>query len=107
MASAPGLLGALRSAPILSASDSETRIAERIYDRIDPTDFSRQVLSPGANRLLTLRLREVEWNDLGDPDRVISTLLDSGIELPNWATRWQTARERERSTAQCRSIAVA
>jgi mannose-1-phosphate guanylyltransferase len=107
LASVPGLMRALRSAPILSASDSETRIAERLYDRIDPTDFSRQVLSPGARRLVTIGLGEVEWNDLGDPDRVISALFESGVELPSWATRWRTARETEQSTAQCISTAVA
>ena len=34
LASVPGLLRALRSAPIFSAPDSETRIAEWLYDRI-------------------------------------------------------------------------
>lgn len=106
-ASVPGLMRALRSAPIFSVSDSEKRIAEWLYNRIDPADFSRQVLSPGAERLVTLRLGAVEWNDLGDPDRVISTLLESGLELPSWATRWRTARKAARSTAQCVSTAVA
>jgi len=107
VASLPGLMRTLRSAPIFSASDSETRVPDWLYDRIDPADFSRQVLSPGAKRLLTLRLDEVEWNDLGDPDRVISVLLASGLELPNWATRWRAAKEAERCTAQCLSMAVA
>ena len=107
LTSVPGLMRALRSAPIFSASESETRIAEWLYDRIDSADFSRQVLSPGAKRLVTLRLGEVEWNDLGDPDRVISALLESGLELPSWATRWRSARKTERSIAQRLSTAVA
>jgi mannose-1-phosphate guanylyltransferase len=94
VASVPGLLRALRSASVFSTSDRGTRTNEWLYDRIDPVDFSRQVLSPGAGRLLTLRLGEVEWSDLGDPDRVISALLESGVELPPWATRWRAARER-------------
>jgi hypothetical protein len=97
---------ALRSAPVFSVSDSEKRIAEWLYDRIDPADFSRQVLSPGAKRLVTLRLGEVEWNDLGDPDRVISTLLESGLELPSWATRGEPQewlREAPRNAYQRRS----
>ena len=107
LASVPGLMRALRSACVLSASDSETRIPEWLYDRLDPVEFSRHVLSPGARRLVTMGLGEVEWNDLGDPDRVISALLESGVELPSWATRWRAAREAERSIAQSMSIAVA
>lgn len=108
LTSVPGLMRALRSAPIISAFDSETRIAERLYDRIDPADFSRQVLSPGAKRLVTLRLSEMEWNDLGDPERVISALLESGVEFPSWATRWRAAgRNTERSITKFMSTAVA
>jgi len=90
LASVPGLLQALRSAPSFATADCEKGIAE-IYDRIDRTDFSKQVLSPGATRLLTLRLGDVEWSDLGDPDRVINALLESGLQLPGWATRWRPA----------------
>ncbi len=107
LASVPGLLRALRSAPIFSASDSETRIPEWLYERIEPTDFSRQILSPEASRLVTMDLGEVEWNDLGDPHRVISTLLESGTELPSWATQWQAESEIERGFAQRISMAVA
>jgi hypothetical protein len=105
--SLPGLMRALCSAPIFSASDSEIRVPDWLYDRVDPADFSRHVLSPGAKRLLTLRLGEVEWNDLGDPDRVISVLLASGIELPSWAARWRATTEAEQGTAKCLSMAVA
>lgn len=104
--SVPALLQALR-VRVISTSNSEIRIPEWLYDRIDPADFSRTVLSPGAKRLVALHLSEVEWNDLGDPDRVISTLLESGIELPGWATRWRAEREAERGTAQKMSVAFA
>lgn len=106
LATVPGLLRALRSAPIFATSNCDIEIAE-IYDRIDPTDFSRQVLSPGAARLLTLPLGDVEWSDLGDPDRVINALLESGIELPDWARRWRTAGQAKGANAQRISSAVA
>jgi mannose-1-phosphate guanylyltransferase len=106
LASVPGLLQALRSAPLFATADGETGIAE-IYDRINPTDFSRQVLSPGVTRLIALRLGDVEWSDLGDPDRVIYALLESGIELPDWARRWRTAGQAKRPNAQRISAAVA
>lgn len=105
-ATMPDLLRALRSVPIFSNSDTDTRRVEWLYDQLDPADFSREVLVPGAKRLLALRLGEVEWNDLGDPDRVIATLLESGVELPTWAARWRDAREAERTTAQRKSWTV-
>jgi len=106
MATMPDLLRALRAAPICSNSDADTRRVEWLYDQLDPADFSREVLLPGAKRLLALRLSAVEWNDLGDPDRVIATLLESGAELPAWVARWRDARETERTTAQRMSWSV-
>lgn len=47
-----------------------------------PMDFSRQVLSPGARHLVTLRLGNMEWHDLGNPDQVVSTVLARNSELP-------------------------
>jgi mannose-1-phosphate guanylyltransferase len=107
VASVPGLLQALRPAPLYLGGDSETRITEWLYDQIAPTDFSRQVLSPGASRLVTMPLGEIEWNDLGDPDRVLSTLLESELELPNWAAHWRREAEVEPGSNPCVSMAVA
>jgi mannose-1-phosphate guanylyltransferase len=106
LALAPGLTQALRPAPMCLACDGETHIAEWLYDQIAPTDFSRQVLSPGARRLVTMPLGEIEWNDLGDPDRVLSTLLASELELPSWAARWRRETEVEPGGDQCVSVAV-
>jgi len=103
-ASVPGLLEALRSASFLLGSDSETRIAEWLYDMIVPTDFSRHVLSPGARRLVTMPLGEVEWNDLGDPDRVLSTLLASELDLPKWAVQWRRETKVEQGSDQRMSM---
>jgi mannose-1-phosphate guanylyltransferase len=94
--SVPGLMQVLRSALICSTSKAETKIDDWLYDRITPTDFSRQILSPGAARLVTVGLGDVVWNDLGDPDRVISTLQDRGFGLPAWARRWLTQNQLDR-----------
>jgi hypothetical protein len=105
-ASVHDLLQTLRSA-LLPASGAQVDIADCLYDQLAPTDFSRQVLSPGARRLVTVRLGDVDWNDLGDPDRVLSTLLEKNIDLPIWATRWQAEKEAELGAAQHVSVAVA
>ena len=107
LASVPGLVHALRAARICLGRDSETRIAEWLYGRIAPTDFARQVLSPEARRLTTIPLGESEWNDLGDPGRVLSTLLESDLELPHWAARWRRETEVEASSGKCLSMAFA
>jgi mannose-1-phosphate guanylyltransferase len=96
----PHLLQVFGSEPV-PPSHGEDRIADRLYDRIVPTDFSRQILSPGANRLVALPLGGVEWNDLGDPDRVLSTILASGADLPRWVQRWRAAMGVESASAQC------
>ena len=88
LAAVPGLLQALRPVRDLVGSDGETRIAESVYDKIATTDFCRHVLSPKARSLVTLQLGAVEWNDLGHPDRVVSTLLGSDLKLPGWVRRW-------------------
>lgn len=106
-ASVPGLLRVLRSGFVFAAPDSETRVAEWLYDQIEPADFSRQVLSPGTGRLVTLSLGDIEWNDLGDPHRVVSTLIERGWDLPRWAKRWRAEPEPKRSSTERVSVAVA
>ncbi len=87
--SVPGLLEMLRAAHAPARGAPETRIADSVYERITPTDFSRHVLAPGAQRLVALGLGDVEWNDLGDPERVILTLASRRTKLPGWAHRWR------------------
>jgi mannose-1-phosphate guanylyltransferase len=69
----------------------EIRIPDSMYDSISPSDFSRQVLSRSPDRLLALRLSDVNWHDWGHPDRVVSTLLAGNATLPGWVERWQAA----------------
>ena len=102
----PGLLEMFRRELTRSQLNGETRIPDSLYDWISPTDFSRQILSPGARRLVTLRLENVQWNDLGDPNRVLSILLAWDTELPAWAKLWQVGRKAAGASAACRSSAA-
>ena len=90
-ATVPGLMQELRSAGTVPHAGRDTQIDDSLYQRIAPTDFSRQILSQGVSRLVTLPLRNVEWSDLGDPDRVLATILQEGIELPWWFRLWRAA----------------
>lgn len=61
----------LRSfALIASDAPGERKIARYVYERLTYGDFSHQVLTACANRLLVLRLAEAGWSDLGTEDRV-------------------------------------
>jgi hypothetical protein len=89
-ATVPDLLQVLESSEVTNPG-GETRIPDAVYDRIASTDFSRQVLSAATDRLLALRLADVEWSDLGDPYRVLVTLLEKNGYLPDWAKLWPEA----------------
>jgi mannose-1-phosphate guanylyltransferase/mannose-6-phosphate isomerase len=89
-ATVPGLLQVLESWQETTTSE-EMRIPDAVYNRIASTDFSRQVLSAATDRLLALRMANVEWSDLGDPYRVLVTILEKNGYLPSWAKLWPEA----------------
>lgn len=104
----PGLIEIFQSATTLASQGSgETRIPDSLYDWVSPTDFSRQILSPATGHLVTLRLENIEWHDLGDPDRVLSTLFAKDTELPDWAKRWKATRKTAGSSVSRSATAVA
>jgi mannose-1-phosphate guanylyltransferase len=87
----PALLQVFESESARRGPDGEIRIADSVYDRIAPTDFSRQILSAATDRLLALRLSGIEWSDLDDPHQVLATLAGGQRNLPGWAMRWSTS----------------
>jgi hypothetical protein len=93
--SVPLLMEALRSLQLRPAVGGEARIADWLYDRISPTDFSCHVLSPGIARLVSMGLGSIEWNDLGGPERVIATLAKRAMNLPVWARLWRSKKKAE------------
>jgi mannose-1-phosphate guanylyltransferase len=56
--------------PLAQQRSDEMKVASRIYSKLIPGDFSHQVLSACASRLLVLRLADAGWSDLGTEDRV-------------------------------------
>jgi hypothetical protein len=65
------------------------------YRRTRPVDFSREILAPSPRRLLVVRDTASGWADLGNPDRVIDTLVRNRIE-PAWLSG---LRSRETDSA--------
>lgn len=64
----------------------EPDVARHLYHTFPEIDFSRQVLSVCADRLLAIKLAHAGWSDLGKPERVIETLARAGIR-----TEWEGA----------------
>ena len=83
----PGYLRAFEQIPGHRAPNEEVRIPDSIYERIEPADFSRQVLAAETDRLIVQRLGPVEWSDLGDCNRA-ADILAGFRPAPHWVARW-------------------
>jgi mannose-1-phosphate guanylyltransferase len=79
----PGLYRAFASLSHVLGTRSETRAIERLYDSIDETNFSHQLLARRPERLGVIKVTGVRWNDLGEPKRVMASLDIAGIR-PHW-----------------------
>src|SRR5215213_3401261 len=51
-----------------------------LYSRVDDSNFSHQVLAVRPEDLMVMRVGDVGWSDLGEPNRVLSTLARLGVE---------------------------
>ena len=78
----------------------QTEDIDDLYEDLPATDFSAQVLAASTERLAVLCLGDVGWSDLGDPQRVIGTLSENGLESP-WLALWR--RETAGQTLVMRS----
>ena len=84
-AGAPELIAAF--APLRAATvRREPEIVERIYATTPAVNFSDRVLMPAARRLATVRVKDVEWSDWGNPERVAATIRRTGWR-PGWLDR--------------------
>jgi mannose-1-phosphate guanylyltransferase len=68
--------------PYIAAGMSRNNL-DAVYRGVRPIDFSREVLAPQPGRLLLVRDAGSGWADLGNPERVIDTLVRNRIE-PAW-----------------------
>jgi hypothetical protein len=58
-------------------------VVRSIYEWIEDINFSSEVLERSADQLLVMRVRNVGWSDWGEPERVIGTLNNLGVQ-PQW-----------------------
>jgi len=69
-------------APIFGTG-AEAKAFEVLYNGIEETNFSHQVLAQRADRLAVLKVSGVRWNDLGEPTRVMASIEMAGLR-PTW-----------------------
>ncbi len=67
--------------PFLQVADTfgtgrERGVMEKVYRRLDATDFSADVLAKAPEHLAVLRAADVKWSDLGTRERVTEVLAD-------------------------------
>jgi mannose-1-phosphate guanylyltransferase len=53
---------------------SERTMVHNLYSKIPEVNFSHEVLATRPCDLAVMRVDDVEWSDLGEPTRVLSTL---------------------------------
>jgi mannose-1-phosphate guanylyltransferase len=51
-----------------------------LYSQIEDANFSHQVLAVRSDDLMVMRVGDVGWSDLGEPNRVLSTLARIGVQ---------------------------
>jgi len=87
---APDLLIAFDPLRPALGTPREAEAAERVYAALESSGFSERVLVPGADSLLTVRTKSVDWSDWGHPQRVMATVRRTGWR-PLWLNRVELA----------------
>ena len=69
-------------ATITSAFETATehKALAALYSHIEDSNFSHQVLAVRPEDLMVMRVGDVGWSDLGEPNRVLSALARMGVE---------------------------
>lgn len=59
---------------------AEHKALAELYSHIEDSNFSHQVLAVRPEDLMVMRVGDVGWSDLGEPNRVLSTLARLGVQ---------------------------
>lgn len=64
---------------------AEKQTMRSLYAWINEINFSSEVLEKCTNELFVLRVSDVTWSDWGEPQRVLGTLSNLGVQM-DWMT---------------------
>ena len=59
---------------------TEHKLVAALYSQLEDSNFSHQVLAVRPEDLMVMRVADVGWTDLGEPNRVVSALTRIGVE---------------------------
>jgi mannose-1-phosphate guanylyltransferase len=65
--------------PTFETTAEHEALAE-LYAQMEETNFSHEVLAVRPEDLMVMRVADVGWSDLGEPNRVLSTLAQIGMQ---------------------------
>jgi len=63
----------------------------RLYERLAPVDFSRDVLARNPAELAVLNAGPIGWSDLGEPERVIQLIAQLDWQC-DWLDNWRQSQ---------------
>jgi mannose-1-phosphate guanylyltransferase len=66
------------TSPVLGTTIEPT-VLQKVYREVPEMNFSHEVLAERPGDLVVMRVGDVEWYDLGEPTRVLSTLASAGM----------------------------
>jgi mannose-1-phosphate guanylyltransferase len=79
----PEMFRMFAAAVPLFGTSQEYAVIRSIYSWLDEVNFSSEVLERSADQLMVMRVRSVGWCDWGEPERVVGTLNNLGLQ-PQW-----------------------
>lgn len=82
----PSMFRMFSAATTTIGKADEGAVIRAIYSWIDETNFSSEILERSVDRLMVMRVSDVNWSDWGEPQRVLGTLKSIGIQ-----TEWMQA----------------
>lgn len=79
-AAMPELFAAFDTVTSTLRTAAERLALAELYSQIEDSNFSHQVLEARPEDLMVMRVGDVGWSDLGEPNRVLSTLARLGFQ---------------------------
>ncbi len=77
----PDLFRMFEATSVTYGTFAEKQTMRALYAWIEETNFSSEVLEKCTNELYVLRVSDVTWSDWGEPQRVLGTLTDLGLQM--------------------------
>jgi mannose-1-phosphate guanylyltransferase len=80
---APGLYKIFAASRAAFGTAAESATVRALYAWITDVNFSSEILEKATGELYVLRVADVGWSDWGEPQRVLGTLANLGLQ-PDW-----------------------